>query len=78
MAHRAKCLIRRLRLIQNVVRILVKVPRADVVVLTANHAAQAREVAFRHVPMLAAVRVDQRVVDALDTPAVVQIIPKAC
>lgn len=41
------------------VRIMVQVLRADVVMLAANHAAHAREVAFDHVGVLAVVRVSQ-------------------
>ena len=60
-----------------VVRVLVQVLRANAVVLTFHHAAQAREVAFHHVRMLAVVAVALAVVQALHLIANVQQIPMA-
>ena len=57
--------------------VLVQVVRADAVMLTVHHAAQAREIAFRHVRMLAVVAVALAVVHAVHLIANVQQIPMA-
>lgn len=61
-----------------VIRVLVKILRANVVVLTSDHAAQTREIAFDHVGVFAVVAIDFAVVHALDVPARVQQVPVAC
>lgn len=51
-----------------VVRVLVKVLRANVVVLTNDYAAQTQEIAFDHVGVLTVVAVNLRVIHALNIP----------
>lgn len=52
--------------------VLVQVAWADAVMLAEDHAAQAKEVAFHLVGVLAVVAVDEAVVHTLDGPARVQ------
>ena len=54
---------------RGLVRVLVQVLRADVVMLALHHAAQAGEVAFRHVGVLAVVAVDLAMVHAVTRPS---------
>ena len=58
--------------------VLVKVLRANAVVLAFDHAAQAGEVAFDHVGVLAVVAVNLGVVHAINVVAHVQFVPVAC
>ena len=57
---------------RGLVRILAQVLRADMVVLPDNHAAQAGEIAFGPVGVLAVVAVDLGMVHAVNRPARVQ------
>ena len=62
---------------RGLVRILVQVLGADVVMLSLDHAAQAREIAFHHVGVLAVVAVAFRVVHAVNVVTRMQQVPMA-